>query len=289
LEKALLSIRQARDTTLAQVHSLTNKLEISEGRIDELIQEQERIQKSADLSQATLEATECECMELRGLLRTKEQHHAEAITALEARLKATQGRPTGNPEEKRLTEQLAAARSKITSLEAFFQQIQEQQKQTNSTLVEKAIKADRERKAAELAAGMAKRELAEYISQSEQLRKEVAETQSQMAELHAQVARMGDGRDQASQLELQRQQIADLSAELDRARDEVRLAWAVTMGIREPHAEGTAQVEEVPDDSIPKPLEAPEARALLTRMTRAVAAAAGTSEPRKSWKCCAAI
>jgi chromosome segregation ATPase len=111
LEKALLSIRQARDTTLAQVHSLTNRLEVAEGRIDELLQEQERIQKAADLSQATLGATESECMELRGLLRTKDQQNADAINDLEKQLKATQGRPTNSAEEKRLSDQLAAART----------------------------------------------------------------------------------------------------------------------------------------------------------------------------------
>ena len=277
----MLSIRQARDTTLAQVHSLTNKLEVAEERIDELLQEQERIQKASDLSQAALEATESEVLELRGLLRTKEQHHAETISGLEARLKANQGRPTNSGEEKRLTEELAAARSKITTLETFFQQVQQQQKQTNSTLIEKAIKADRERRVSELAAEKAKRELDEHVSQGELLRQEIAETQAQVADLHAEIARLGDGRDQASQLELQRQQIAELSAELDRARDEVRLAWAVTMGIREPHAEGTEQLDELPDDSIPKPLEAAEARALLTRMTRAVAAAATASDPQE--------
>jgi CheY-like chemotaxis protein len=281
LEKALLSIRQARDTTLAQVHSLTNRLEVAEGRIDELVHEQERIQKSADLSQAALEATESECLELRGLLRTKDENHADAITELEKRLKATQGRPTNSAEEKRLSDQLAAARTKITSLETYFQQVQQQQKQTNSTLIEKAIKADRERRAAESAAEAAKRELQEHTSQGERLRKEITEMQAQMANLHAEIARLGDGRDQAGQLELQRQQIEELSAQLDTARDEVRLAWAVTMGIREPHAETADQAHDLADDSIPKPLEPEEARALLTRMTRAVAAAATTSDPQE--------
>ena len=279
LEKALASIRQARDSMLGQVHDLNAKLDAAEGRIDELIQEQERIQAAADMAQATLEATETECAELRGLLRTNEQHHKHALADLEAQLLKKQTAPADLTHEKRLAEQLTTAQAKVASLEAYFQQIQQQQKQTNSTLIEKAIKADRERRAAEFAADEAKQELENQVSQSEALRKEIAEMQAQVAGMHAEVSRLGSGRDHGAQLEAQRQQIAELSAQLDTAREETRLAWAVTMGIRGIDAGTCAEELAVPDDSIPQPLEPAEARALLEKMTKTLASSASAKDP----------
>jgi len=212
-------------------------------------------------------------------VEAREHQHAAEVADLEARLLEAQS----NPAEKRLLEELAAAQRKISAVDAYFEKAQAQQKQANSTLVEKCVKANQERRAAEVAAKQARKELEESTSQQVWLRQDLEEARAEVARLQTRVARAAIESDASAELEQQRHQITELSAQLDSTRDELRLAWALKKESAEPVADAPAPAEPLmTDETIPAPLEGSAALAAIENLRAILGVAVTLVDPAEA-------
>ncbi len=199
LERALLSIRQARDSLSAQVHTLTNRMQAAESRVEELMIEHESMECSGEFALATVEAGKREIEQLKGLLETKEQVHRAAVAELESRLQEAQSQGQANEEEQR-SAQLVMMRKKLARAEEKLSQSEERYQQT---LAEKSAQ-DQERRGAEGVTTELRRQVEQQAAERAAERKEfeVREQQqaAEMAELEARLAKAEANRVTGEQL-----------------------------------------------------------------------------------------
>lgn len=319
LEKALLSIRQARDTTLSEVHIVKERLVVAEERVEELKGEIEPLEQA-------LEAQRNENAGLRELLKTLESTHENELSAMRAKNHKA-GPPTGgkNPENSQhaelaaarerirelearmealearsqkdlaemegrlaagkaagdgqMAEQLAGAMRKLAAMDAYFEKTQEQQKQANSAMVERLVKANQQKRTAEEAAAEAQKKAERIAGEYAQAMRRLEEAQAEVAALRNS-APPRDGQEASRELAEQREQLANLSAQLDTTRDELRVAWAVKAGAAEsPAAEAAAAAAPDGTGEILTPLEGRAAMDAVAWMSATLDAATSAEEP----------
>jgi CheY-like chemotaxis protein len=281
-QKALLSIRQARDSLLGQVHTLSQSRDRTEGRIDELLQELEEAREDLNISRSELEATKRACDDLRGQVQAFEGRapHSHGTEVTENPGDTTRGpaSPADSDRESVLAAQLAAAQSQITALETHLERSSEQIKESNARLIQKLITSEKSRAAATEAAESAQTELAAVTAERAALQEELKQMESRVAILEVEVGRLSVGGTLEDQIKRQQQQIAELSAALDAARDELRLAWAIKQATEQAEA-GADHV--VFADPTPPPLNGAEADLAVAAMRSCLQAATESLEPEK--------
>ena len=281
LEKALISIRQARDSLLAQVHALSQTQERGNARIDELTEQVETIREAADAAKSELEASRGDCENLRTQLRALEQSRAEILPLEVAAVNksAPAATPAAENRDASLPALLAAAQSRIAGLEAQLARSTEQQKESNARLIQKLISADRERATLAKHADSSREQLAAVTAQRDALQRELGDVQSRVSLLQVEVGRLSHGQTPDEQIGEQQRQIAELSAQLDTARHELRLAWEVRRPADAAESTAPSPKSLAAGKAQAPPLNGVEAEAEVATLLAILSGAAGAPEP----------
>jgi chromosome segregation ATPase len=241
-QKAILSIRQARDSVLAHNHDLTEALSRAKDQVAELRAEGEVLDRARETAVQETQALMRECDELRRkTLDMTEQRFADLeaqkdqaaalvsaqkqVAALTAERDAERARPDAQPRQvgesqaqgnaqrnnapgdEKLAEQLADARHKLADLAAQTEGFRAQQKK-NIVAVTRHLTGDREAMRAQFNA-----EKSGYEAQIAALQAQVAAAESG--------ASPRDGGPLAERVEQQRLEISELNNQLEAARTAV--------------------------------------------------------------------
>ncbi len=274
LESALVALRRARDSALAQINSFAARIHESEAKVDELTDEFEHAQRERDNAVKALDASRKDCDVARSLLESRDEAHATTVSRLQTELLNTKIAQAARSDEK----PLKAALERVKTLEAHIVRLQQQQKQASTSLIETTMQAHRER-------DNALEEIKALREESERSSEEVASMRTELAEAKRHLAHLEEvmannaARNNEMECERLRRQNAELSAQLDAARDEVRLAWAVTSAAKSPAAE-TGEAEEIPAPEL-SPLEGEDAQAIVGDMREVLHQAIASSEPEQ--------
>ena len=274
LESALLALRRARDSALAQINSFAARIHESEARVDELTDEFEHVQQERDNAVKALDAARKDCDVARNLLESRDEAHAETVSRLQTELLNTKIAQAARSDEK----PLKAALERVKTLEAHIVRLQQQQKQASTSLIETTMQAHRERDNALEEVKVMRAEIERSGEEVAAMRTELAETKRHLAHLEEVMANNA-ARNNEIECERLRRQNAELSAQLNAARDEVRLAWAVTSAAKTPAADiGDADEIATPELS---PLEGEDAQAVVDDMKEVLHQAIVSSEPEQ--------
>lgn len=279
LEKTLLSIRQARDSLVSQVHNLSQNQESAKLQIEALMHEVEEVRETFNINKSELESSRRDCEELRADLLKHENNIASntADGGLYAEL-ATE--TDGISKFTDLEAQLAAAKARVSGLEAQIERSAEQHKESNGRLIQKLISAENDRATITKIADSTCEQLAAMADERDFLAREVKTLEARVSILQIEVERLSQGDSSEEQIRTQQQQIADLSSQLDAARDELRLAWTATQS-SEHIDEAAPALEGEPE--LP-PLNGAEAEDEVSKCLANLYAATGSSEPEKHMK-----
>lgn len=239
-QKAHQSIRQARDSLLAQVNALSKTREDAAGQVHELTQELDDAREKLGMAQEELETAKQTSEDLRAQIRRHEEAALAAASALEEADKSAVEDSSGsrNAQHKELEAQLAAANERIVALEKQVESLGRQHKESNVQLLRKLIATEREHTAALTRAAEAEGRLNGVIKERDAANLEVERLEIVVADTMGRAAQ-GSMDDAATLIAAQQADIAELTSQLDAARDELRLAWAVKDSIAQ--GEGTAE------------------------------------------------
>ena len=274
LERALLSIRKARDTSLAQVLDVTHQLRQANSNLEQLTLDQQSLQHQNDVLQAQLTTLKQEVHQLRRLIQQKEDSYHASVAKLGAKLTETQFTPA----LERLNAELHAANTRANSLSAHLERVQKEQSSANSALLQQLFKAERDRDAASQAAQERQNAFESLRAELEQTQTRLVEAESKVAYQDLEAGRRESPTDAAAELEKQREQIADLTEQLNAARDELRLAWSLNeqaVAPSAPTAERIDAAEPEPEieESLSGPVEAKAARASVAEINASLSKA----------------
>ena len=282
LEAAHQSIRVARDSLLAQVHGLARSRDEASGHIAELSEYLEEARAKLSLSQHELQALNRTCEELR----TQLQQQGDAAAAAES-----QGHPPGHAagtdpgnagadsqclSKAELAAGLAAAERRIAALDTHIERVREQQREGNFQFNHQLITSEKERGAAVAAVASLQRELGDVLIERDSMRQTIASLETSVARLTAEAAEFSGHADSADLIRAQSREIADLTVQLDAAREETRLAWALRPATRQPEA-ALAHAVIVEPSSVA--LDVAATRQAAAGMTSIITAAAESPEP----------
>ena len=172
LEKALLSIRQARDTVLARNLELTGKLTAAEDRISELEDEREAADHARDAALQLVKDLSQTSDDLRGKLQALDEENAtlrqakrDADYALEVAQKAHTEAPSAN--------ELDEARRKAADIEASSALLKTQLEKNIAALTAQLAAAARARDIAVGAVMNAQRQIEHLSSERKALREKI--------------------------------------------------------------------------------------------------------------------
>lgn len=271
LEAAHHSIRMARDSLLAQVHGLAHSRDEAAGKIAELTEGLEEARAKLNLTQRERDTLNGACEELRAQL----QRQGESANA-----KGADGEIIGaDPQclsKAALATGLAAAETRIAALEAHIERVREQQREGNFQLNRQLIASEKERGAAVAAVAAMRNELDAVTAERNSLHGIILSLEASVARQRAELAEFSKHADLPELLDVQRREIADLTVQLDAAREELRLAWAIRPAFEEsaPVSEPVVFVEPT---SVA--LNVAATRHAVSAMTSIIVAATGSPEP----------
>ncbi len=280
LQKALLSIRQARDSLLGQVHSLSESKDRTDGRIEELTQELEEARETRNIASSELEESQRSCEELRRQVRDLEERLNNAPVANENAAVESTGSPAAisSEREAELLALVAAAEAKVVALEGHVERSSQQIKESNARLIQKLIAAEKTRTAATELADSAQAQLTTFMEERTALQEQFKEMESRATQLQVEVERLSVAGSSGDQIKKQQEQIAELSAELNAAREELRLAWAIKQATDLADAGTPAPAF---TEGNPPPLDGAETDAAAAAMRACLKSATESLEPEK--------
>jgi CheY-like chemotaxis protein len=274
LESALVAWRRARDSALAQINSFAARIHASEARVDELTDEFEHAQQERDDAVKALDVARKDCDVARSLLESRDEAHAATVSRLQTELLNTKIAQAARADEK----PLKAALERVKTLEAHIVRLQQQQKQASTSLIETTMQAHRERDTAIEEVKALRAEHERRSGEIASMRTELAESKRHLAHLEEVMANNA-ARNNDLECERLRRQNAEWTTLLHAARDEVRLAWAVTSAAKAPPAE-IGESEEIPEPEL-SPLEGDDARAVVDDMREVLHQAIASDEPEQ--------
>jgi CheY-like chemotaxis protein len=222
LEKAILAIRQARDSALAQVLDVTRQLRESSAEAEHLRLELDAVQQEKDKLRAEVTTLQKAADGFRGAMQEKEAAYKTAVAKLGAKVSEKQA----TTDLRLLIAELDAVKSHAETLSTDLRRAQREQQEASAALLEQSYKAERERATATHALEEKQNAIANLTAELERTRMELAGARSAAA--YRTVAREWAEDTQAgAELENQREQIAELTRQLNTARDELRMAWSL--------------------------------------------------------------
>ena len=277
LEAAHQSIRMARDSLLAQVHGLVRTRDDAAGHIAELTEGLDEARARLSLRQHELDALNRTCEDLR----TRLQIHEEAASRVNpdgADFEIASG-DSQRLSKAELAAGLAAAENRIAVLDSHIGRVREQQREGNSQITQQLIASEKERGAAVAAVASLQTELGNVTAERDAMRITIARLDASVARLTIEVTDFVKHDDSAELISAQRSEIADLTGQLDAAREELRLAWALQPVTQQPEAPEIPAVRAALVEPSSVALDAEATRQAVASMTAIIAAADQSPEP----------
>lgn len=282
LEAAHQSIRMARDSLLAQVHGLAHSRDEAAGRIAELAESLEEARAKLSVKQREFDALGQTCEELRAQLQKQEDAaKAGALAGIPSGEAAGDGDEISGAGDHclsraELAEGLAAAERRIAALNTHIERVREQQKEGSFRLHQQLIASEKERGAAVAAVASLQGELGAIMVERDAMRQAIVRLEANVARLTIEVTDFATHEDTAELIRAQRREIAELTTELDTAREEVRLAWALRPAMEQPAT--VIMAGEVPVEPDSAALDAAATRQAVAAMSDILAAALASPE-----------
>ena len=266
-QNAILVIRRARDSAQAEALEAGHRLQEMAGENEQLAVDCQVLQHRNDALQAEVATLDAELRQTRDLLKGKEEAHAATAAKL-----TEQVVPLDTSAALRLNAELHAANARAESFREHLHRLQQDQKQSNAALLKQLYTAERDRDLAAEGILASRAEVATLRERLEKAEERAAKAETELGYLVAATARRAEERGAAEELEHQRQQIAELTAELNAARDELRFAWALTDRGNGPESTVGEVVEasaagECAEATLHSPIEGSAARLVLSEMS----------------------
>lgn len=281
-EAAHHSIRMARDSLLAQVHTLSVSRDQDAGKIVELAEALDEARERLSHKQDELDAMKCNCEELRAQIQELEdaaskagacdESHAGDAAGVDSEPADAELRGMSKAE---LATRLSIAGKRIAALDTYVERTREQQKEGNFRLIQKLIASEKERGAAMASEASLQGELGAVAAERDSMQLSIVGLENSVAEMRMQVGEFSNHEDSEALIKAQQRDIAELTAQLDAARDEVRLAWALMPALECP-APDAVPARVVEPASLP--LDAKGTDLAVASMSATITAAAGSQD-----------
>lgn len=283
LEAAHQSIRMARDSLLAQLHTLAVNRDQDAGKIVEFAEALDEAREKLSRKQDELDAAKCNCEELRAQIQKHEDAASKAGTFEGSHPGNAAGADfepmvadTSGMSKAELAARLSIAGRRIAALDTYVERAREQQKEGNFRLIQKLMASEKERGAAVASEASLQEELGTVTAERDSMQLALTDLENSVAEMRMQVTECSNREDSEALIKAQQRDIADLTAQLDVARDELRLAWALMPSIESP-APGAAPSRVAESASIP--LDAAGTELAVAAMSGTIAGATGSQDP----------